>query len=362
MQIPPIIPESTGSAAPAQRKEGAAINGLIQLVTGMPTLPRADPRLATIVVPPTLQLSEATITAERDRRLLVESKTLERAGRSEGAGAGSSAFPAKLTDGGLALDLGVWLKQLSRQSSGPIKWPAVKIDAPIEEPTGSLSRPVTITAPNGSSLPSRGDEARLLMSALVQGLALSNLFAARNLAGWVTGERLRNSSDGSQARTEADSFVAMPEMPAEENALVSGVPRKLVEQWMKGIESDSSDALEAAQLLLNGKLIWQGQLADGTPMLMQRYDVWREPKKQREPMERGVGISIETELKSRGRLKIEGRQWRDTLEIIVTGNDPSRPPNSWHGWQALIERLHERAGARVISRVTDASGAAVDVG
>lgn len=362
MQIPPIIPESTGSTVPAQRKEGAAINGLVQLVTGMPILPRADPRLATIIVPPTLQLSEATVTAERDRRLSVEGKALERAARSERGEASLSAFAAKPTDSGLALDLGVWLKQLSRQSTGPVKWPAAQIDAPTEEPKESLSRPVTVTAPNASPSPARGDEVRLLMSALVQGLALSNLFAARNLAGWVSGERLRNSSDGSQPRAEADSSVAMPEQPVDKNDLVSGAPRKLVEQWMKGIESDSGDALEAAQLLLNGKLIWQGQLADGTPMLMQRYDVWREPKKQREPMERGVGISIETELQSRGRLKIEGRQWRDTLEIIVTGNDPASPPGSWPDWQGLVERLHERAGARVISRVTDASGAVVDVG
>jgi len=362
MQIPPIIPESTGSAAPAQRKEGAAINGLIQLVTGMPTLPRADPRLATIVVPPTLQLSEAAITAERDRRLLLETKALDRAARADGSGANLGALAGRSGENSLALDLGVWLKQLSRQSSGPIKWPAVQIDAPIKEPAGTLSRPVTITAPNSAFLPARGDEVRLLMSALVQGLALSNLFAARNLAGWVSGERLRNGSDGSSARTEVDSSATKLDQPVDKNDLVSGAPHKLVEQWMKGIEIDSSDALEAAQLLLNGKLIWQGQLADGTPMLMQRYDVWREPKKQREPMERGVGISIETELKSRGRLKIEGRQWRDTLEIIVTGNNPASPPNSWSDWQGLVERLHERAGATVISRVTDVSGAPVDVG
>jgi hypothetical protein len=222
--------------------------------------------------------------------------------------------------------------------------------------TSTVDRPFT----NAESQP-RGNEVRLLMNALVKGLALSNLFAARNLASWVSGERLRNSVDESASRLVERSAIAVSEMPIDESDLVSGVPRKLVEQWMQGIESDSSDALEAAQLLLNGKLIWQGQLSDGTPMLMQRYDVWRETKKQREPVERGVGISIETDLKNRGPVKIEGWQWRDALEIIVTGNDPISPPNSWDGWHDLVERLRDRAGASVISRVTDAPDPVADV-
>ncbi len=498
MQIPPIIPESIGSAAPAQRKESAAINGLIQLIAGASILPRADPRLATIVVPPTVQLGEAAVTAERDRKLLVDSKT---SGQQLQVDRGQSSYGrigTQSSDGGIALDLGVWLKQLSRQSGGPIRWPGneagaaamrrpffgssqlsslvnsarVKSEAthlPIAKfivsasprefsRSPTLPGPVTHVNPAANaSLPSelpattsprvdpmvgmaktsaktaaarfsaaavltdssapvavseafgvapksdgttkvvaqrsstaiaaldvstevtasttstvdrpftnaesqpRGNEVRLLMNALVKGLALSNLFAARNLASWVSGERLRNSVDESASRLVERSAIAVSEMPIDESDLVSGVPRKLVEQWMQGIESDSSDALEAAQLLLNGKLIWQGQLSDGTPMLMQRYDVWRETKKQREPVERGVGISIETDLKNRGPVKIEGWQWRDALEIIVTGNDPISPPNSWDGWHDLVERLRDRAGASVISRVTDAPDPVADV-
>ena len=400
MQIPPIIPESAGSVAPAQRKESAALNGLIQLVAGMPMLPRADPRLATIIVPPILQLSEAAVIAERNRQLSVESKAAERGVRPDRSGRNLGSLAGKSSDSALTLDLGGWLKQLSRQSTGSIRWPAIQTRLPVvgepsadgirsvktltlpgvkvessqgtpirvsteapaqELPDGSIVLPNTTTQSSSSSF-SPGDEVRLLMNALVQGLAFSNLFAARNLAGWITGERLRSSAEDLQAGAGSAYFTPTPEIFSKDDSVISGVPRKLVEQWMKGIDSDSTDALETAHLLLNGKLVWQGQLADGTPMLMQRYDVWREPKKHQEPMERGVGISIETELKHRGRLKIEGRQWQGVLEIVVTGNDLASPPCLWHGWQDLVERLHERAGAKVISRVVETSGAAVDVG
>lgn len=400
MQIPPIIPESTGVAAPAQRKDGAAISGLVQLVTGTPTLPRADPRLATIIVPPALQLSEAAITAGRDRQLWVESEALAREAKLDRSGFSSRQFTSPPSDKGLAIDLGAWLKQLSRQSSGPIRWPSTQSDLlaprdlsvgwsqPVKTPsllgtkivspqistsrgsaaaripatTDTLNASIVMRSQNDSVSPSKGDEVRLLMGALVQGLAISNLFAARNLAGWITGERLRNNAQASPARASLEDPISTLEIATEDSGVVSGAPRKLVEQWMRGIDGDSSDALEAAQLLLNGKLIWQGQLADGTPMLMQRFDIWREPKQPRDPVERGVGISIETELKSHGRLRIDGRQWGDALEIVVTGSDSSSPPSSWHGWQELVERLNERTGARVISRAADSFGGVGDVG
>lgn len=122
------------------------------------------------------------------------------------------------------------------------------------------------------------------------------------------------------------------------------VSRSQVESWFKSIDSNSTESKQAAQLLINGNLVWEGQLATGIPLIIQRYDVWRQNEGRSKKLVKGAAISVAVALERLGGVTIDGRSWGGISEIVVAGGDNAGSPSEWRGWNELVERLNTKYG------------------
>jgi len=122
------------------------------------------------------------------------------------------------------------------------------------------------------------------------------------------------------------------------------VSRSQVESWFKAIDANSTESKQAAQLLINGNLVWEGQLATGIPLIIQRYDVWRQNEGKSKKLVKGAAISVAVALERLGGVTIDGRSWGGISEIVVAGGDNAGSPSEWRGWNELVERLSAKFG------------------
>ena len=122
------------------------------------------------------------------------------------------------------------------------------------------------------------------------------------------------------------------------------VSRSQVESWFKSIDANSPESKQAAQLLINGNLVWEGQLATGIPLIIQRYDVWRQNEGRSKKLVKGAAISVAVALERLGGVTIDGRSWGGISEIVVAGGDNAGSPSEWRGWNELVERLNTKFG------------------
>ena len=122
------------------------------------------------------------------------------------------------------------------------------------------------------------------------------------------------------------------------------VSRSQVESWFRSIDANSAESKQAAQLLINGNLVWEGQLATGIPLIIQRYDVWRQNEGRSKKLIKGAAISVAVALERLGGVTIDGRSWGGISEIVVAGGDDAGSPSEWRGWNELVERLNTKFG------------------
>lgn len=172
-----------------------------------------------------------------------------------------------------------------------------------------------------------------VLNRLYEGLASSHFFAAQRLAkefGEITATPVR--------QPEKKPEMNRLELASRLRALaISEEAADPISQSFADVAVDSENARHAARLLLEGQLMWKGDLAPGVPLRIERRDAWRSHPSRPGEMQRGAKLDIAISLPNLGALRIIGSQWADEISINVK-NDRS-DVNAWQGWGELNEML-----------------------
>lgn len=146
-----------------------------------------------------------------------------------------------------------------------------------------------------------------------QSLKSSSIFAAQNLAAAL--------------------------LPQPTTASAEEVPNvQQLQQWLASLAPDSESAQQAANLLMTGQMVWQGELSPGIAVRMQREDAWRESATQVGQIEKGASLVVNITLPRLGELKIIGYKWQDMLDVTVQFPSTGKVA-LMQAWPELEERL-----------------------
>ena len=133
------------------------------------------------------------------------------------------------------------------------------------------------------------------------------------------------------------------------NALAQPIAEPSIAQltkWVAALEPDSEHAQQAAQMLTQGQMVWQAELAPGSPMRMVREDAWRNQANKPAQLEKGATLKVEVELPNLGRIRIVGSQWGSDLSLQI-----AHAANAQDQWSSLMPSLMEELQASGISDV-----------
>ncbi len=106
---------------------------------------------------------------------------------------------------------------------------------------------------------------------------------------------------------------------------------------------------DARRLLMDGRLMWQGQFTEGVPMRFERSDAWRASRRSTGGMEKGSSIRITLELPKLGRLEVSGLGFGGQVSLRVQAEDGATS-TMVQALPKLQAKLRERglAGAQVV--------------
>jgi len=106
---------------------------------------------------------------------------------------------------------------------------------------------------------------------------------------------------------------------------------------------------DALRLLMDGRLMWQGQFTEGVPMRFERSDAWRASRRSTGGMEKGSSIRITLELPKLGRLEVSGLGFGGQVSLRVQAEDGATS-TMVQALPKLQAKLRERglAGAQVV--------------
>jgi len=106
---------------------------------------------------------------------------------------------------------------------------------------------------------------------------------------------------------------------------------------------------DALRLLMDGRLMWQGQFTEGVPMRFERSDAWRANRRSTGGMEKGSSIRISLELPSLGRVEVSGLGFGGQVSLRVQAEDPATS-TMVKALPQLQAKLRERglAGTQVV--------------
>lgn len=112
------------------------------------------------------------------------------------------------------------------------------------------------------------------------------------------------------------------------------------------IEEGLRDAL---RLLMDGRMVWNGQFTPNTPMLLERSDAWRANNKALGGMEKGTSLRIRFDLPNLGAVDIRALGFGGQVSVRVHAQSASTSAFA-QALPALQARLKERgvAGAQVV--------------
>jgi hypothetical protein len=218
-----------------------------------------------------------------------------------------------------------------------------------------------------AQLATQKNEAKVLpvLLNLYQALANSEIFAAQRLSeAWLprrvkphldTKENLQTDQPQSNAASPSTSLKhTAPKVHAGEsqeafNALAQPIAEPSIAQltkWVAALEPDNEHAQQAAQMLTQGQMVWQAELAPGIPMRMVREDAWRNQANKPAQLEKGSTLRVEVELPNLGRIRIVGSQWGSDLSLQI-----AHAANAQDQWSSLMPSLMEELQASGISDV-----------
>lgn len=106
---------------------------------------------------------------------------------------------------------------------------------------------------------------------------------------------------------------------------------------------------DALRLLMDGRMVWQGQFTAGVPMALERADAWRANRRETGGMEKGTSLRLRLQLPSLGDVEVRALGFGGQVSVRVhapagsTGEMVNALPQ-------LQARLRERglAGAQVV--------------
>ena len=106
---------------------------------------------------------------------------------------------------------------------------------------------------------------------------------------------------------------------------------------------------DALRLLMDGRLMWQGQFTEGVPMRFERSDAWRANRKATGGMEKGSSIRISLDLPSLGRVEVSGLGFGGQVSLRVQAQDGATS-TMVQALPKLQAKLRERglAGTQVV--------------
>jgi hypothetical protein len=315
MQVSPSIPDVGLGTVP--RKEPASVQGTGP-VPVMTDATRSPDARAALVAPVPVRHA---LDAERNRESTgvkravipqdVAAELLRQAGRS------SSASSASVTAGlpqNLLPVISAWLKERVPRSGEVPRWPAA-ISEGLERQASDR---------RGAMLDT--------MAGLYRGLASSHFFAAQRLGkefGQITAIPTRQPDTKSE--TTRSEFAARLRALATGEGVAGSIAQSLAD-----VATDSENAQQTARLLVEGQLLWQGELAPGVPLRIERRDAWRSHPARPHEMQRGARLDLEIALPNLGPLRIVGTQWGDEMSIEVQGRSDV---STWAGWGELNSTL-----------------------
>ena len=133
----------------------------------------------------------------------------------------------------------------------------------------------------------------------------------------------------------AQAFVASQGhgVDAEDEASL----KKRIEGALAHCDPDDPVARDAARLLLNGVLIWHGELVPGVQARMTREDAWREAPDGSGQIQKGATLRVDMQLPNSGVFQVAGVQFGDEVSLSVRLGD--NPDAFRSAFPALRERL-----------------------
>lgn len=149
----------------------------------------------------------------------------------------------------------------------------------------------------------------------------------------ATGAQLSGLATGMSA-AQARNDLAASQMPV---GMLITAPQ---------IEEGLRDAL---RLLMDGRMVWNGQFTPNTPMLLERSDAWRANNKALGGMEKGTSLRIRFDLPNLGAVDIRALGFGGQVSVRVHAESASTSAFA-QALPALQARLKERgvAGAQVV--------------
>lgn len=287
-----------------------------------------DARAALVAPMPVGNTFDAERTRESSgvkRALVPDDLAAELIRQAERAGQGpSTASRAGLPQNLLPI-ISAWLKERVPKGGAVPRWPAPIPEAEAERRSG----------PRGVAFDT--------LVGLYRGLASSHFFAAQRLAkefGQITAIPVR--------QPETKPETGRSELAERLRALaVSEDAPDSIAKSLSDVAIDSENAQQTARLLVEGQLVWQGELAPGVPLRIERKDAWRSHPARQGEMQRGARLDVEITLPNLGPLRIVGTQWADEVSLDVQSVDSD--VSAWVGWSELNSALKTQFPKIIVS-------------
>jgi hypothetical protein len=318
MPIPPHLPELIN--LPSQRQEVTTLAPVSPLV-GLPDVAQGmDPRLGLQWTPPVFE-SEVAQTSKDVSQTWPDTQP-------------SAAALLQLDEqpslGGSAWPLSAWLNAVAMKSKAQgqvLAWPnSLESTAQVDG--------VALGSDGFNASATMGDS--VIWSSMVRlydTLSASSIFAADRLAQWLQSHPVRPVDDASKNGTTQNTQAKIPNQ----------------KDWMEQLSAlspESPHAQQAAQCLTQGAILWSGQFAPGLWATLRRDDAWREQLQMPAQMEKGVALTLETELPHLGRLKIVAQRFATDSSIQLWVQPLTGEP-LLRGFAELQENLSRMGIAKI---------------
>lgn len=328
MQITPSIPDVGLGTAPRREPASIQTNPVPPVADALQS---PDARAAAMAPVPVRHL----LDAERDRestgvrRSLISNELaaelVKQSERSAQNPSPSSGLPPNLLP-----VLSAWLKERVPKNGDVTRWP-VSIEEMLNE----------IPADRRAVVFAR-------MVDLYRGLAGSPLFSAQYLSrefGQITAVA-RQSPESRSESNPSELIARLRAIAAGEGAETS------IAQRLADIAPDSDSAQQAARLAVEGQLLWQGEIAAGLPVRIERRDAWRSHPEREGQFQRGAQLDIEIVLPHLGPVRIVGMQWGADVTIDVRSERAD--VEQWDGWRDLQSMLQRQFPSIVVTTAPQA--------
>jgi len=271
---------------------------------------------------------------------------LESAARSLGGGAGSGS--------GVGPGSGAWLPVGTFADGDPAAGSAgfassgansASSDATVSSWAAVRDQPakaMSDVTPGADQTAGRALHASQAYQGNAQGLMLDQLLGLGGSQGALLGP-----SPGAPAGTLSQPSPIVP--PGAAVTALAQASRDMPAQAGLSPQQVESGVREGLKLLMDGRMIWQGQFTQGVPLRFERSDAWQADRKALGGMRKGTSIRLQLELPHLGPLEIRALGFGGQVSVRVHAG-PGSTETLAGFLPELQSRLRQRglAGAQVV--------------